>query len=248
MKRLHASIMSLLVTGTFALPVLASDMGGSWEQRGYKDQSYPVAPWSGFYFGPNGGGGWSQESDQLGSPGAFNGLKQSGGFAGLQAGYNWQGKLGYDHLVLGLEADIQAAALEDKASDASGDLFRSRLQDFGTVRGRVGYAMERSLFYFTGGFAYGSVNHEAIINASGGDFLVNTTSTGYVLGGGLEYKLVPGWSIKGEYQYINLGKNDPSDPVLGSYAANGGIVRDDAFHIARVGLNYQFQRNYEPLK
>jgi outer membrane immunogenic protein len=247
MKQVHAGIIGLLTMGVCALPACASDMGrGGWEPSGYKDAIYPMAPWAGFYFGLNGGGGWSQQSDQLASPGVFNGLGLSGGFAGLQAGYNWQGRFGYDRLLLGIEADIQASAIEAKKGDGLGDAFTSRLEDFGTLRGRIGYTTDCTLLYFTGGLAYGSVKHEAVV--FGGDFLSNTTSAGYVLGGGVEYKLTPAWSIKGEYQYINLGKNDPTDPALGSYRANGGIVRDDAFHTVRAGLNYQFRRDYEPLK
>jgi outer membrane immunogenic protein len=69
-----------------------------------------------------------------------------------------------------------------------------------------------------------------------------------VLGGGWEYKFSPAWSAKAEYQYINLGKNDP-------VAVNGttpfslfGVDRDDAFHTVRVGLNYHLLPGYEPLK
>jgi len=45
--------------------------------------------------------------------------------------------------------------------------------------------------------------------AGGIVYKVDDTATGYVAGGGLEYKIGPAWSVKTEYQYINLGKNDP---------------------------------------
>src|SRR5271166_2745216 len=121
MKQVYAGIIGLLSIVACALPACAGDMyRGGWEPSGYKDATYPIAPWAGFYFGPNGGGGWSQQSDQLGSPGVFNGLGLSGGFAGLQAGYNWQGRFGYDRLLLGIEADIQASAVEAKKGDGVG--------------------------------------------------------------------------------------------------------------------------------
>ena len=47
---------------------------------------------------------------------------------------------------------------------------------FGTVRGRLGYAFDRVLFYGTGGFAYGD-------GGTGGDDF----RTGYTAGGGIEY-------------------------------------------------------------
>jgi opacity protein-like surface antigen len=32
----------------------------------------------------------------------------------------------------------------------------------------------------------------------------DAVTTGYVLGGGLEYRFSPSWSIKTEYQYLNF--------------------------------------------
>ncbi len=97
--------------------------------------------------------------------------------------------------------------------------------------------------------AYGSIDNEA----QGGAFATNANAvvTGYVLGGGLEYKVKRDLSLKVEYQYVNLGKNDPADTTgagLGAYSANGGTVRDDAFNTVRVGLNYFPFAAREPLK
>lgn len=104
--------------------------------------------------------------------------------------------------------------------------------------------MDRTLVYATGGFAWGTVHNEA--NVASGDYNINPTATGYVLGGGVEYKLKHDLSVKFEYQYINLGKNDPSAPP--TYSSVGGTVRDDAFNTVRVGLNYFPFTAREPLK
>jgi outer membrane immunogenic protein len=59
--------------------------------------------------------------------------------------------------------------------------------------------------------------------------------------------------LTAEYQYINLGKNDPVG-VSGSntpgtpISALGFKVEDDAFHTVRVGLNYHILPAYESLK
>jgi outer membrane immunogenic protein len=248
MKTLPSRLLGLAMAGTIAHAAAAADWGPS----SYKDGPYiPVSAWTGFYLGVNAGGAWAQASDQLAfPPDAGGGVQPSGGTIGLQLGYNWQGALGYCCLVLGFEADIQIAGVDGEGSDriGAGDVFRSRLEDFGTVRGRIGYAMDRSLLYFTGGFAYGSVKHEASIPAIPADFLVNKTTGGYTLGGGLEYKITPTVSLKGEYQYINLGTNDPADPGAGRFTANGGTIRDDAFHTVRAGLNWFPFPAYAPLK
>jgi outer membrane immunogenic protein len=235
----------------------AADMYRAPAAGGYKDgPAYATVNWAGFYAGVNGGGAWSDSSNQLACPidpahgcnTGFRGVSPSGGFGGGQIGYNWQG-VWHPHLVLGVEADIQGAGVEGRGTDVSGSVYKSQLDFFGTVRGRIGYAMDSSLFYFTGGFAYGGLKNEIDFSAHN-VFAKDATATGYVLGGGWEYKFSPAWSVKAEYQYINLGQTDPerSSTIGHTYSSIGGIVRDDAFHTVRAGLNYHVQPAYEPLK
>jgi outer membrane immunogenic protein len=215
---------------------------------------YPGTSWTGFYIGINGGYG-AQSADQLKTPDWwFAGVRPEGGFAGGQIGYNWQAFGGNSRLVLGLEADVQLANISDSKTvvyDTYSASFESRLDWFGTVRGRLGYAVNSSaLLYFTGGFAFGSVHNSVSDQYDGYLFSKSETATGYVLGGGLEYKWGPAWSIKAEYQYLNLGKNEPvaNDGTTYSFYYGGAQVSDDAFHTVRVGLNYHVNRDYEPLK
>ncbi len=239
------SVIALTVSANAADMYRAPDGPG-----GYKDGPYvPVAVWTGFYVGVNGGYGWSEYSDQLAGAGYFGGVAPAGGFGGGQIGYNWQGIL-HPHLVLGVEADIQGSGIKDSGTDKFNNTYSSELDYFGTVRGRVGYAVDRALVYFTGGFAYGGVKNENVLPAGGPlVYDISRTATGYVLGGGLEYKITPAWSVKGEYQYINLGKNDPVDPAGKTYSSiAGNTLTDDAFHTVRVGLNYHIGNVYEPLK
>ena len=251
MSKLCAGLLGAAMASAMALSANAADWyGGPQGPAGYKDVPYAVATWTGFYAGVNAGYGWSENSDQLAYadstvPVTFGGVQPSGGFGGGQIGYNWQGGWGYSPLVLGVEADVQVSGIDGEGGDAAGDAFRSRLEMFGTVRGRIGYSFGQTLAYFTGGFAYGSIKNEAVINAgvnAGADFVTNRTATGYVLGGGFEYKINPSISVKAEYQYINLGTNDPADingvATPPQYSNNGGTIYDDAFHTFRVGLNW----------
>ena len=244
MKKLFAGLLGLTAASALAFAANAADLyaGG-----GYKDYA-PAAVWSGFYFGGNLGYGQGP-SGQLACADAnncnptFGGVSPAGWLGGVQGGYNWQG-FG-SPLVLGLETDIQASTILGQGADSYGAAYKSRLQALGTVRGRAGYAMDRALVYFTGGLAYGSVDNEA----SGATFVNNQNSvvTGYVLGGGLEYKVKRDLSFKVEYQYVNLGKNDLSDGAS-SYSTAGGTVHDDAFNTVRVGVNYFPFAAREPLK
>jgi outer membrane immunogenic protein len=244
---MHKALLSLvsglaLISSANAADIFrAPDAAG-----GFKDGFVPVASWTGFYAGLNGGGGWSEFNDQLAFPRArFGGLSPSGGFGGGQLGYNWQGIV-HPRLVFGIEADIQGAGIDDRVT-LSPTTWSSQLNLFGTVRGRAGYAIDQALVYFTGGFAYGDIINE-VSNRGTTLFLKDTTATGFVLGGGLEYKLSRAMSVKVEYQFIDLGKNDPTNAAGQTFTSRGGIVRDDAFHTVRAGINFHLSPAQEPLK
>ncbi len=225
------------ITAFAAFQASAADLsaGGS-----YKDgPTVPVATWTGFYAGINGGAGWGLQrlEDTVTT---FTGVTPGGAFGGGQIGYNWQGGWGYgSSLVFGVEADLQGSDMGVKQTDSASNTFKSDLDYFGTVRGRIGYASDRSLYYATAGLAYGGITNEADIIASG-RHTDSTTAVGYAVGGGIEFKTGHNWSIKAEYQYINLGANDPV------YA--GGKAVDDDYHTVRAGLNYHVGPTYEPLK
>jgi len=220
-------------------------------EGGYKDgPAYAGVNWAGFYAGVNGGYGWSPFSDQLKNT-DFDapaiGVSPGGGFGGGQIGYNWQG-MRLPHLVLGVEADIQGSRINDTFKDNYAK-YSSNLDWFGTVRGRVGYSFDRALVYATGGFAYGSVDNEiTVFPTIPHTYRKSGLDTGYVLGGGLEYMVAPAWSIKAEYQYLNLGKSDPVYLGFPWSGFSGTKVEDDAFHTVRAGINYHVGGTYEPLK
>jgi outer membrane immunogenic protein len=179
-----------------------------------------------------------------GFAGFSNGFESKGGFGGVEAGYNWQ----RDRFVFGLETDFEFANIGDRfnvttASNggALGVVATQRLNGFGTVRGRVGIAYGSALFYATGGFAYGNMS-DNIRLANGGatanlTFNGNGIMTGYVAGGGIEYRFTPAWSAKAEYQYIDLGsRNVFGTSTNGVFLLSNNI--DAKFHTVRVGINY----------
>jgi len=174
------------------------------------ERPYIWSNWSGFYLGINLGYGCGPNADQLALSGDFpTGVSPQGAFGGGQIGYNWQ----FSHLLLGVEADFQGAGVSDSVQDLNfGDNFHSRVDWFGTARGRLGYSFAQMVLYATVGFAYGNV-HNRVDGPLISTYRFDGTSTGYVIGAGLEYKLsLPSWSVKSEYQYINLGINDPTEP------------------------------------
>lgn len=227
----------------------------------YKDAPAYVPPntWAGFYVGINGGYGWGSSGNSIGyndgGLGAFGGDQSKrgipeGAFGGGQIGYNFQS----GSFVYGVETDFQGGDISGSAtgttSNGSNYTTHDRVDWFGTVRGRLGYAFDRTLIYGTGGFAYGNVNQRASLSNAAGDAVSvtnNGTQTGYAVGGGVEYKISPAWSLKAEYQYIDLG----TAKLTGTDTTGVGVSTnavDTNFHTARVGLNYRLGRDYEPLK
>jgi outer membrane immunogenic protein len=157
----------------------------------YKDTPYVGVNWSGLYFGANGGTGFDAKD-----------WGNNGGFFGGQLGYNVQ----RGNIVFGVETDIESTTDSNSVY-------------FGTLRGRVGYAIDRALVYGTGGFAYGGCSN-------------CTSPDGWTIGGGVEYKFAPQWSVKGEYQHVEWTSIDTKP----------------AFDTIRFGVNYFVGGGYDPLK
>ncbi|WP_407154904.1 outer membrane protein [Bradyrhizobium sp. STM 3557] len=203
------------------------------------------------------------------APYGFNAVSGNGNgvTAGIQAGYNWQ----IAQTVLGIEADWQY--LDSKTSTGNsaiavptfiGGNFSGSASIstdwYATFRGRVGYAFGPALLYTTGGVALAETKLSA--NATGsivtsifpptlgplGSMSASESAVlvGYVVGGGLEYALGTGWSIKGEYLHMGFGTNAYN--LTGSLQSPAGLTgviatRVDikpSFDIARVGVNYGF--------
>jgi outer membrane immunogenic protein len=237
MNKWRAGFLGLTLSSTLVLSANAADTYRGGLKDGPPPPVYVAAPiWSGFYVGVNGGYGWTANDGVVAGYGGTPNdgvLSPSGGFGGGQIGYNWQGLFGYSPWVIGIEADIQGAGISDSANFADGEHLQNSLNWFGTVRGRLGYAFGPALLYATGGFAYGEVESKWAGGPFGFD--VTETQTGYVVGGGLEYKFNPAWSVKGEYQFINLDANNWN----GAGALNGSIFSDRSeVNTFRVGLNY----------
>ncbi|MGC2629446.1 MAG: outer membrane protein [Rhodomicrobium sp.] len=255
--KLHTGFLGLTLASVVALASAnAADMYVPGPAGGYKDGPAPVESWNGAYVGINGGYAWGG-NDSLST--TVNGNCQvavcpvttthsfasDGGFGGGQIGYNWQPAGGgykdgpaYGNFVFGIEADIDGAGISGSKTvgTATAD---TNLDWFGTVRGRVGYAVGAALLYGTGGLAFGGVQDKLTVGAT--TVPHDTTATGYAAGGGLEYAFNPAWSGKVEYQYIDLG----TDTVVNG--SDKATFNHD-YNTVRVGLNYHILPGYEPLK
>ena len=206
---------------------------------------------------------------------SVNNRSRNDGFTGgAQVGYNYQFTPG-SGVVIGFEADAQYVdfgrrlqATQNYSFIGAGGLAfappraaiatrGNGLDYFGTVRGRLGYAFDRTLVYGTGGFAYGSGESDQNF-ANAGLGRGDSFRTGYAVGGGIEYALPTdsflnffkssAVTLKVEGLYVNLDrqKNTAGGVFIGNLLApNGtllvnGAAANTEFAVVRAGLNYKF--------
>jgi outer membrane immunogenic protein len=122
----------------------------------------------------------------------------------------------------------------------------TRIPWFGTVTGRIGYAVQpNALLYAKGGVAWVRDRFAGVSNIApfvGVTFATaDTTRTGWTIGGGLEYMLAPSWSVFAEYNYIGLGTNRVTFATVPPFAAGTFPIdiKQDVQFVA-VGVNYRF--------
>jgi outer membrane immunogenic protein len=188
----------------------------------------PFFTWNGFYAGINAGYGFgsSKWTDTVSGVSTGN-FGVDGALIGGTAGYNLQ--LG--GWVLGIEGDVGWSFVKGSSTSSCGTTCETSSDWFGTLRGRLGYALDRFLPYVTGGASFGNIEGTA---AGGGTF--SKTAVGWTAGGGLEYAFLHNWSAKVEYLYADLGT------ATCSAACSGGNPFDVTYttQIVRGGLNYKF--------
>jgi outer membrane immunogenic protein len=208
-----------------------------------------------------------------GSPKSYS-IDPNGVIGGGQIGYNYQFAPTW---VAGFETDIQGSGMRNQqncvipcgaeiatvpALSAFPVTFSSLSEEhkidwFGTVRGRFGYAAGPVLVYATGGLAYGEVTRSGnvvgqttfigTLNTFSGSYSASTTKTGWTVGGGVEGQLTQNWSVKAEYLYIDLGSETDSFSTFytSGFPATGQagvrtLTADFRENIFRVGLNYKW--------
>jgi outer membrane immunogenic protein len=235
--------------------------------------SAKAGDFSGFYVGANLGGASGTSNAKTTtifsptgyfattSPGAIAGAQQltpSSFTGGGQAGYNFQ----ISHIVLGAEVDFGHMQLS-QSTMKSGiypccvttgfTVTQSVRTDWlFTARPRLGVAFGRVMFYGTGGLAVTDLDYKArfadtfaTATENGG---VNENRTGWIAGGGAEFRLTHHWSIKGEFLHSDFGgvTNTSTNlfATLGTpiaFPTNIWTHRANlTTNIGRLGINFRF--------
>ena len=215
--------------------------------------------WSGCYIGGNVGGGWERTAQtQVGKIdgtaiipnndfGSSTGSNVIGGgqigcdyqFAsnfviGIQGMYDF-GRISSSHVVPTAFPGFPVGSFQSV----------NQVRDMWTVTGRVGYLFTPQLLgYVKGGGAWTRVDQAfngtvPVFFNSENAFGVNRS--GWTVGGGLEWMFAPGWSVFGEFNYMDFGNRNIAFVAAPGTVGLADVVRT-RLEVEQflMGVNYKF--------
>ncbi|MBY6240121.1 FecR domain-containing protein [Methylosinus sp. Sm6] len=171
-------------------------------------------------------------------------MNGAGFLGGLRLGYDFQPT---PDILVGFETDAQYRSDLGGGSNGHGTISGVRGGYLGTFRGRLGYVFERWLVYGTGGLAYGHILAPRSFSGAG---VINSFPTygtsqshefvpGWTIGGGVQFALAPGLSLRAEYLYIRLQHTNPTYMTTAS-PIPAEVCTKTAMHGLRVGVDFGF--------
>jgi opacity protein-like surface antigen len=230
------------IAGAFCVPAGAADLGIR-----PATAPPPVYSWSGFYAGFNFGGVFTIERETIGSaflgnPATFS-SNPSGVLGGGQIGYNFQLSPNW---LIGVEGEFDGSSAQGVgnintqmvgpiAPGQNGSL-TSDHDWYAAADGRLGYIMGPLLLYGKGGAAWMNAKYDfAAVGAVTGSSTVNATRTGWTAGGGIEAFLMPNWTVKLEYDFLDFGTASYAFPITST-----AISFNTQVHEVKLGVNYHW--------
>ena len=181
--------------------------------------------WSGGYVG-----GWIGSScvDGIFTNAGVDYLNAGCGYkGGVTAGWNHQ----IDNIVFGFEADWGTTSNLVSNPQVGAD-FRYRMLDEVTGRARLGYALDDTLLFVTGGAAWAYGNLTDNVSTTGDELYAN--HWGWTVGGGIEHALTDQFRVKLDYLYTQYYD---ADYTAACCTIHGGGGHNNE---VRLGFNYAF--------
>ena len=214
-----------------------------------------VDPWTGFYVGAHLGYGWSPKTWVNNFP-VYDGIIDAdthtqGLLGGLQFGYNYQ----INWLVLGVEGNFSWSDVHNSEFNCYtfGDqVCSAKIEWFADLTGRIGVAYGPALFYAKGGAVWVDDRFTNLATCAGSQptrsggvsadcgnmYYAEQSRLGWLVGGGIEAYFAHNWSLKVEYNYMDLGsRNVPFEAEDGNYYTSEIHQRAQ---LVKVGFNYHF--------
>lgn len=177
----------------------------------------PVFTWTGFYAGVQAGYSWEKDrtKEYYTYDRSFTGVEftyhPDTGFAGGHVGVNYQ----IGSYVFGVEGDVEALRARGGFNDAGGrtpqdpgGVGRVTRDWQGSVRGRIGYAMDRLMIFATGGASFTEFDYNfynPVLRAGEG---TTKTRTGWTVGAGVNYAMTDNIVLGLEYRHTDWGNFD----------------------------------------
>ncbi len=193
----------------------------------------PVWSWTGPYAGLHVGAVDGDIDDNLSEFDIVgDSMDPNGIMGGIQAGYNFQ----FDSIVLGIEGDLSLGDVDDTIYPGFARM-EAQIDWMATIRGRLGWAWDRTLFYATGGIAFTDL--EIKLDLGGPSDKDKNSYLGWTVGGGVEHAVTDNISLKAEYLYADFGKENFDFSFGGGEFEPNGHAKLKT-HTFRVGVNYLF--------
>jgi outer membrane immunogenic protein len=217
----------------------------------------PMAPvvynWTGCYIGGNVGGGWAKQNqfrvDSIGvgpTPQNYGSESDSAFIGGGQIGCDYQFAGSW---VVGVQGMFDWGNISGSHASGSfggvplsGTMFdKTKYIDTATVR--LGYLFAPQVLGYVKGGAAWTNSSDALFGVPG-NFLseqASWSSTGWTVGGGVEWMFAPGWSVFGEYNYMDFGTKLVTFIAPPGFVPPGEHINvSQTAQTALFGLNYKF--------
>ena len=99
-------------------------------------------------------------------------------------------------------------------------------------------AYDVTLFYVTGGAAFGNVKN-SVQSSFAGTLSESKTRVGWTVGGGVERRIASNWTMRGEVRYVDLGRSDAVCGGPGGCSQYSGTFKNAMIEgLVGVGLKF----------
>lgn len=196
--------------------------------------------WTGAYVGAQVGYGSGSQDISFPTSSNLNADRDPDGFlGGVYVGYNYQI---HNNIVFSAEADIAYARLRDNGPIIDNGVpnavedWHANVDWTGSVRARVGYAMDRTLIYFSGGAAFARFS-TAVYDSGTLRGESSKTRTGWTIGAGIEHAFTDNLVGRLDYRYADFGSvHYDTDGIPGTIPTDVNLTSHDI----RIGIAYKF--------
>lgn len=190
-----------LIAAATTVPAAAADMPETVLRGSYTEQPPNFVRWDGVILGAQYGfSNLSADFSDVAGVGSLPKTTSNSGQYGGFLGYNFQ----WDDVVLGVEGAYNrptslGVSAEETTTPSSSSV---KLVDYGTFRGRAGYAFGQFLPYAFLGGAIGRMNYTTISAGTVLSSRDNAYVGGLTAGLGIDVAVLPNVFVRAEYEYV----------------------------------------------